>query len=105
MTTPVFRKVMLAAVTGTGPGGSFQDSNKAPSFSGFVAGTGAVSATVDIEVRNSIGGAWVKYGTLTMSGTTQAGDAVAGTARYAEYRANVVALSGTGAAVTVTMGA
>jgi hypothetical protein len=48
---------------------------------------------------------WVTYGTLTMSGTTQAGDAIAGVARYAEYRARVTAISGTGAAVTVTMGA
>lgn len=105
MTSPVFRRTMLAARTTTGAGDPVLDNDKAPSFSGFVAGTGAVSATVQIQVRNTVEGAWVTYGTLTMSGTTQAADAVAGIARYAQYRANVTAISGTGAAVTVTMGA
>lgn len=96
---------MLNARTTTGASESFQDNDKPPSFSANVAGTGSVSATVQIEVRNTVGGGWVLYGTMTMSGTTQAADAIAGTARYAEYRANVTAISGTGAAVTVTMGA
>lgn len=100
--TPI---VLLSAVTSTGAGAAQADAGRAPTFTGRVAGTGAVSATVAIEVRNDAAGVWIPAGTLTISGTTTAGDGFAMAARYLQYRANVTAISGTGAAVTVTMGA
>ena len=95
---------LLSGVIATGAGSAVADSGRPPTFTGRVAGTGAVSATVAIEVRNDPAGVWVLAGTLTMSGTTSAGDGFAMAARYLQYRANVTAISGTSAAVTVTMG-
>jgi hypothetical protein len=95
---------LLSGVTATGAGSAVADSGRPPTFTGRVAGTGAVSATVAIEVRNDTAGVWVLAVTLTMSGTTSAGDGFAMAARYLQYRANVTAISGTSAAVTVTMG-
>jgi len=97
------RVEILAAATTTQAGPGFEDTGLTPSFSADLTGTGAVSATVLIQVRNNSIGVWVTYGTLTMSGTASAGDAIGGLARYAQYRANLTAISGTGATVTVTM--
>lgn len=97
------RTALLTAATATGPGSPVPDFG-APSFTGEVTGTGAVSAAVRIEARNTASGVWTTMGTLTMSGTTSAGDSFGSLIRYMEYRANVTAISGTGAAVTVTMG-
>jgi hypothetical protein len=96
---------MLNGVTSLISGSPVADTGRAPTFTGRVAGTGAVSATVAIEVRNDAAGVWVNAGTLTMSGATTAGDGFAMAARYLQYRATVTAISGAGAAVTVTMGA
>jgi hypothetical protein len=96
---------MLTGVTSLSSGSPVADAGRAPTFTGRVAGTGAVSATVAIEVRNDAAGVWINAGTLTMSGTTTAGDGFAMAARYLQYRATVTAISGAGAAVTVTMGA
>lgn len=97
------RTVMLNGVTTTGSGSAFADSGRAPTFSASVSGTGAVSATVTIEARNVASGAWGPYGTMTLSGTTTAGDTLGGGARFMEYRATLTAVSGTGATVTVAM--
>lgn len=98
------RVVLLSAVTTTGAGSAYADSGRAPSFDATVAGTGTVSATVVIRGRNTASGGWVTLGTITLSGTTSATDGFASLTRYMEYSANVTAISGTGAAVTVTMG-
>ena len=96
--------VMMSGVTSSPTTGeAVADSFRVPSFSAFVAGTGEVTATVLIECSNT-GNGWVPYGTLTMSGTTLAPDAIAGSGRYLQYRARLTALTGTSAAVTVTMG-
>ena len=98
------RTTMLSAVTTTQSGNPVADNGRPPSFSASVAGAGAVSATVRIEARNAASGVWFTLGTITLSGTTSAADGFASLARYMEYRAVLAAVSGTGAAVTVTMG-
>ena len=98
------RTALLTAATATGAGSAVADAGGAPSFAAAMTGTGAVSATVLIQARNTESGGWITLGTITLSGTTSASDGFASLARYMEYRANVTAMSGTGVAVTVTMG-
>jgi len=69
-----------------------------------VAGTGAVSATVEIQVTNipDPGSTdWITASSLSLSGTTTDVDGAAVNAAWAFYRFNVSAISGTGATVTV----
>jgi hypothetical protein len=74
-------------------------------FQAVVTGTGAVTATVTIEYSNdgtnvlsTVGG------TITLSGTTTASDGFTSTSPWKYVRANVTAISGTGATVQVYMG-
>lgn len=94
---------LLTAATATGPGPWVNGTGRVPSFDATVAGSGSVSATVVIECRNSPGSAAKVYGTFTLSGSSSASDVSAsGTGpAFAQYRANVTAISGTSAAVTV----
>lgn len=71
-------------------------------FQATVSGTGAVSATVLIQVRNSSSHDWLTLATITLSGTTTSSDGFASEASWAYYRANLTAISGTGATVVVT---
>ena len=65
---------------------------------------GAGSATVQIEVSNDRVG-WITAGTITLTlSTTAATDGFVMSAPWGHVRANVTAISGTGANVTVTMG-
>ena len=98
------RTTLLSAVTGTGAGSAVTDQGQPPSFAANVQGTGSVTATVVIEARNAASGVWFTLATITLSGTTSAADGFGSLVRYMEYRANLTAVSGTGAAVTVTMG-
>lgn len=63
-----------------------------------VTGTGAVSATVIVEVSldNST---WITAGTITLSGTTSAADGFVMDAPWRYMRARISAISGTGATV------
>lgn len=72
------------------------------SFQATVVGTGVVTATVVIEVSNG-GSHWVPLLTFTLSGTTSATDLAQVDAFYGCFRANVTAVTGTGAAVTAVM--
>lgn len=101
---PLARTTMLSAVTTTQSGNAVADNGRPPSFSVNISGTGAVSATVRIEGRNTANGVWFTLATVTLSGTTSAADGFACMTRYMEYRAVLAAISGTSAAVTVTMG-
>lgn len=76
------------------------------SWQARVVGTGAVTATVQIQFSND-GTNWMSHAdyTLTLSGTTSDVDAFTEEDAYAYHRASVTAISGTGAAVTVTVGA
>ena len=96
--------VLLDAQTTTGVGGVSELSNKdARSFQCSVAGTGAVAANVDIEVSND-GVTYSVLQTVTLSGTTSAQSvAYMKSFPFRYVRAEVTSISGTGAAVTVTM--
>jgi len=95
---------LLSSVTSTGAG-----SSKAPvidaskTFQAIVSGTGAVSATVAVEVSNDNVN-FLTLGTITLSGTTTATDGFASFATWSYVRGNVTAISGTGATVTLAMG-
>lgn len=66
---------------------------------------GAGAATIVIQVSND-GSNWLTLGTISLTlSTTSSSDGFAADAPWAYIRANITALSGTGAAVTVIMGA
>ena len=92
---------LLNAVTATGAGAAKTFSHSIPykTCQATVTGTGSVSATVNIEVSND-GIGWILAGTITLSGTTTATDGFVIQAPWLNIRANVTAVSGTGAAVT-----
>ncbi len=93
---------ILDAATVTGAGLTINTNASRRAIQAIVAGTGSVSATVLIEVSldNST---WMTLSTITLTGTTSASDGTAVDAPWLCMRANVSAVSGTGAAVTVYM--
>lgn len=104
----VSRIKILDAATTTATGSTFpagQQYKPSRTFSGSIAGTGAVSATVLIEVTNNPDAGWGLHVTLTMSGTTTDTAHGAAEGSWSYYRARVTAISGTGCAATVWMGA
>jgi len=92
---------LLSAVIVTGAGSALSLNTDVSSFQASVVGTGAVTATVTIESYDGV--AWATVGTITLSGTTSASDTLTLVGRYDSVRANVTAISGTGAAVTATL--
>lgn len=72
-------------------------------YQATVSGTGAVTATVVIEVSNN-GQDWLTLDTLTLSGTTRASAGSASAAPWDFIRARVSAISGTNAVVNVDCG-
>jgi len=95
---------LLNAVIATGAGlGVGISQKKGFSIQSSVAGTGAVSATVLIQVSNSAGADWDTIATQTLSGTTRASYSTPLVGPYDLVRANVSVISGTGAAVTSTL--
>lgn len=92
-----------ATATGTGTK-IFKDSPYS-TFHAVVTGTGAVTATVNIEVSND-GNTWCStaMGTITLSGTNSFADGFTSQAPWKYVRANVTAISGTNATVQVYMG-
>jgi hypothetical protein len=91
--------------TSTGAGALvYKDSPKA-TFHGIVSGTGAVTATITIEYSNDgVNVLSTVGGTITLSGTTTASDGFTSDAPWKYVRANVTALTGTGATAQVYMG-
>jgi hypothetical protein len=79
-------------------------------FQAIVTGTGAVTATVSIQITNDDDGTspinWCStaLGTITLTGTTSASDGFATMAAWRYVRANVTAITGTGATLEVLMG-
>lgn len=95
-----------AGVTEVSAGNAVYKDSPHATFQATVVGTGAVTASVDIEVSND-GTYWVDTvaGTISLSGTTSHSDGFTTTEAPWKYvRANVTAISGTGATVNVTMG-
>jgi len=72
-------------------------------FMASVAGTGAVTASVNIEVTNDPTVGWIVLATLALTGTTLAFAGQLAKASWPWVRGNVTALTGTGAAVTLSM--
>jgi len=92
-------------VTTTATGNAIYKDSPKSTFQATVQGTGAVSATVVIDVSND-GVNWVStvMGTITLSGTTSSSDGFTSDAPWKYVRARVTAISGTGATVQVYMG-
>ncbi|MGB4101350.1 MAG: hypothetical protein WBK91_05540 [Alphaproteobacteria bacterium] len=83
---------------------SLENRDRIPlSIQANVVGTGAVSATVPIYVSHDNAN-WLLLGTITLSGTAAASDGFVAAGRWAYMRADISAMSGVGAAVTVIVG-
>ena len=100
-------KYLLSGATATGAGTGIEAPSKdgvrlSQNYQAKVAGTGTVTASVDIEVSND-GATYDVLATITLSGTTSDSDAYASPRAWAFVRGNVTAISGTNAAVTLTL--
>lgn len=101
--------IILPSSTTTVTGSSFEGLNDGlaiipnNTFQATITGTGAVGATVLIQVSND-GVGWITKGTITLSATTTDTDHYALTEPWVYRRADLTAISGTSAAVVVTMG-
>ena len=92
-----------ATTTGTSDW-KYKDSPGA-TYHATVSGTGAVSATINIEMSNDgVNALETAAGTITLTGTTSSTDGFTTDAAWKYVRANVTAISGTGATVQVYMG-
>lgn len=89
---------LLRAAATTVDGSAFAMPPAPGTIQASISGTGAVSATVAVDVRND-GAQWITIETLALSGTTSASSGFAYGARWAECRARVTAISGAGAIV------
>lgn len=70
-----------------------------------VKGTGAVSATVELQGSNTPGDAdsWILVDTLTVTGTSPQKDSFVGTGGWANIRANCTAITGTDVVAVVAL--
>lgn len=105
-TTTVFKLADSIATTGVQTSVSFFGRDiEEWTAQATVQGTGAVSATVQIEVSND-GVGWLvdSVSTLSLSGTGIASAGFTSSAPWQFVRANITAISGTNARVTVTIG-
>lgn len=104
-------QIILNAATTTGAGDAWHERDTIPKFTyGYrsfqavgstSASTGA--ATVLVQVSND-GTNYITLGTITLTlGTSATSDGLAVANSWEYYRANVTAISGTGASVTVYM--
>jgi len=92
--------IVMLNRTATGAGTPVSAQSAPQSIQGTVTGTGAVTATIAIEVSNDLVN-WFTMGQIILSGTTSSTDGFTGQAMWALMRANVTAISGTGATVNV----
>jgi len=92
-------------VTSTVTGDGLYKDSPASTFQATVTGTGAVTATVLLDVSNdNVNWVATVMGTITLTGTTSASDGFTTNAPWKFVRARVTAISGTGATVQVYMG-
>jgi hypothetical protein len=99
----VQRFLLLDNVTTLGPSGFKDNLPSTKTVQASVTGSGAVSATVVIEGSNDAKN-FIAIGTITLSGTGSATDGFVSDAPWVDLRANLTALSGTNAAVSVALG-
>ena len=94
-----------AGATATGAGSWVRRRDVASSFQAVLTGTGAVTAEIDIEASNDgVNALETAHGTITLVGTDSSSDGFETTSNWLYVRANVTALTGTGATVKVLMG-
>lgn len=80
--------------SGAATGEARQRVPRAWTYTADATAAGAFTATVVIEVRNG-SGAWILYGTMTLSGTGSGSDYLqAGEAPWGEHRARLTASTG-----------
>lgn len=106
MTAPIagVMETLNAGQTATGSGTVFQARPLNRAFQAWMAGNGAISATVLIEASND-GQNFGTRTTLNLTGNNYASQVFNDTlAPFPFVRATVTAISGNSAAVTVTMG-
>jgi hypothetical protein len=105
--TPVTQVSLLNEVTATTTGSTVDMAgydNDERNFVAYISGTGAVSATVLVEVSNN-SVHFMTLATITISGTDSAADGFVSDEAWQYVRGKVTAISGTGAEVSLTMGA
>lgn len=97
---------LLSSVTTTGASSQQEPFHTNRSFEAYGAtSAGAGAATIKIQVRNSEDADWKDLGTITLTlSTTTSGDGFVTSAAWRYVRANVTAISGTDATVSVNMG-
>ena len=96
---------ILSAATGTGAGSSKELPDGVKSIQASIAGTGSLTATVAIEVSNdNVNWLSESDSTMSLSGTTAASAGLILSVGWKYLRANVTAISGTSAAVSVYVG-
>lgn len=96
-------RYLLKNASAVSVGDPIENSGANRTFQAVVSGTGAVNATVDIEVSNNRTD-WLNMGTITLSGTSRATDGFAAAAPWAFIRARVSAISGSAARVDALVG-
>lgn len=101
---PIIKEVLLSGATATGAGTQFDTSNFAEAGNAIlqckVVGTGAVTAQVKFQV-SSDNSVWEDKFIFNLSGTTSDNAAADFKEAWPFRRGNVIAISGTGAAVTL----
>lgn len=100
----VASRLLLKAATTTGAGSSVNSTCTYRTFQAYGTTTaGAGAATIKIQVSNDDSN-WIDLGTITLTlATTVSSDGFASSAKWQHVRANVTAISGTGASVSVLM--
>lgn len=95
---------LLNAATTTGAGTAYAMGGKRTFQASGATTSGAGAATIKIQVSND-GSNWLDLATISLTlSTTSASDGLAADAPWGYVRANLTAISGTNAAVTVRMG-
>ena len=94
------RTVLLNAATAISAGAPFPGGTGNSTYQASVRGSGAVSANINIEASDD-GENFMLLATISLSGTTSATDGFISIAAWASVRANLTAIAGTNAAVTV----
>lgn len=98
----ILGRTLLSGATAATTGTAVDCWQSTRSIQARVSGTGAVTATVLVEVSNDEA-VYLPLGTITLSGTTSATDGFAISPSFRTIRASVTAISGGSAAVTVTL--
>jgi len=102
---------LLNAASAPGPGAPYQPPGGRPVYEGkaitaSLTGTGQVTATLNIEVTiDPVNGPWVKLAQITLNGAAPQADGFSVTSLiWGWLRANLIAISGSGAAATCAVG-